>query len=145
MKNEIAYSIRHAIPSVADYRRLREQSGLSTKTLAAAERGLPNTLFGVEVLADSEVIGMGRVIGDGGCFYQVVDIAVLPEHQGKGLGKAIMREISGYIEREIPESAHISLLADGKAFELYQQFGFTLSAPHSVGMGLKKTSNTDGT
>jgi ribosomal protein S18 acetylase RimI-like enzyme len=96
-------------------------------------------------VADSEVIGMGRVIGDGGCFYQVVDIAVLPEHQGKGLGKAIMREISGYIEREILESAHISLLADGKAFELYQQFGFTLSAPHSVGMGLKKTSNTDGT
>jgi GNAT superfamily N-acetyltransferase len=145
MKNEIAYSIRHTIPSVADYRRLREQSGLSTKTLAAAERGLPNTLFGVEVLADGQAIGMGRVIGDGGCFYQVVDIAVLPEHQGKGVGKAIMREISGYIEREIPESAYISLLADGKAFKLYQQFGFTLSAPNSVGMGLKKTSNSDST
>jgi GNAT superfamily N-acetyltransferase len=136
MKKEIAYSIRHAIPSIADYRRLREQSGLSTKTLAAS---------GVEVLADGQAIGMGRIIGDGGCFYQVVDIAVLPEHQGKGVGKAIMREISGYIEREIPESAHISLLADGKAFELYQQFGFTLSAPHSVGMVLKKTSNLDCT
>jgi RHS repeat-associated protein len=34
MTNEITYSIRHAIPPVADYRRLREQSGLSTKTLA---------------------------------------------------------------------------------------------------------------
>ena len=143
MTNEIAYSIRHAVPSVADYQRLREQSGLSIKTLAASARGLPNTLSGVEVLADNQVIGMGRVIGDGGCFYQVVDIAVLPEHRGKGLGKAIMREISGYIEREIPESGYVSLLADGKAFELYQQFGFTLSAPHSVGMALKKTSNSD--
>jgi hypothetical protein len=55
-----------------------------------------------------------------------------------------MRKISGYIEREIPESGYISLLADGK-FELYQQFGFTLSAPHSVGMGLKKIGNSDGT
>jgi GNAT superfamily N-acetyltransferase len=145
MTNEITYSICHAIPSIADYQRLREQSGLSTKTLAAAERGLPNTLFGVEVLVDGLAIGMGRVIGDGGCFYQVVDIVVLPKHQGKGVGKAIMREISGYIEREIPESAHISLLADGMAFELYQQFGFTLSAPHSVGMVIKKTSNSDCT
>jgi hypothetical protein len=68
MTNEITYSICHAIPSVADYRRLREQSGLSTKTLAASERGLPNTLFGVEVLAASQVIGIGRVIEDGGCF-----------------------------------------------------------------------------
>jgi GNAT superfamily N-acetyltransferase len=95
-------------------------------------------------LVNGQEIGMGRVIGDGGCFYQVVDIAVLPEYQGKGSGKAIMREISGYIKREIPKSAHVSLLADGKAFE-YQQFGFTLSAPHSVGMVLKKTSNSDST
>lgn len=81
---------------------------------------------------------MGRVIGDGGCFYQVVDIAVLPQHQGRGLGKAVMREIMAYIEREVPESAYVSLLADGQAYHLYQQFGFTLTAPASVGMGLNR-------
>ncbi len=145
MTDKKTYSIRHAVPSVTDYRRLRENSGLSTKTLEASERGLPNTLFGVEVLVDGQVIGIGRVIGDGGCFYQVVDIAVLPEYRGQGLGKAIMKEISGYIEREIPESGYVSLLADGKAFELYQQFGFTLSAPRSVGMWLKKSSSSGGT
>jgi ribosomal protein S18 acetylase RimI-like enzyme len=143
MTRELSYSIRHSIPSVAVYRRLREQSGLSAMTVEAAERGLPNSLFAVELVADGQVIGMGRVIGDGGCFYQVVDIAVLPEYQGRGLGKAIMREISGYIEREVPESGFVSLLADGKAFELYQQFGFKLSAPHSVGMMLKKAKRPD--
>ncbi|MFD2882298.1 hypothetical protein ACFTAO_51075 [Paenibacillus rhizoplanae] len=30
---------------------------------------------------------MGRVIGDGGCFFQVTDIAVKPSFQGRGLGK----------------------------------------------------------
>jgi GNAT superfamily N-acetyltransferase len=132
------YTILHAIPSITDYRRLREEAGLSPKTLEAAERGLPNSLFAVQVLAGDVVVGMGRVIGDGGCFYQVVDIAVLPQHQGRGLGKAILGEIASYIEREVPESGYVSLLADGKAYQLYQQFGFVLTAPASVGMQLKK-------
>ena len=83
---------------------------------------------------------MGRVIGDGGAFYQVVDIAVLPAHQGLGLGKQIMAAISDYIAREVPESAYISLIADGEAYRLYQQFGFALTAPASQGMGLTKTA-----
>ena len=132
------YTIQHATPSIADYCRLREEAGLSPKSLEAAERGLPNTLFAVQVLAEDGVVGMGRVIGDGGCFYQVVDIAVHPEHQGRGLGKAILGEIAVYIEREVPESGYISLIADGKAYRLYERFGFTLTAPASVGMALKK-------
>jgi GNAT superfamily N-acetyltransferase len=138
------YTILRAIPTVADYRRLREEAGLSPKTLVASERGLANTLFAVQVLTGDEVVGMGRVIGDGGCFYQVVDIAVLPQHQGRGLGKVIMGEIAGYIEREVPESGYVSLLADGNAYQLYQQFGFVLTAPASVGMGLKKAGSGSG-
>ncbi|WP_236101164.1 GNAT family N-acetyltransferase [Pseudomonas argentinensis] len=83
---------------------------------------------------------MGRVLGDGGAFYQVVDIAVLPAHQGRGLGKMIMAAISDYIAREVPESAYISLIADGEAYRLYQQFGFALTAPASQGMGLTKAA-----
>lgn len=112
--------------------------------MEAAERGLPNTLFGVQVLCNGEPVAMGRVIGDGGCFYQVVDIAVLPEHQGHGLGKTVMREIAGYIAREVPESAYVSLLADGQAYRLYQQFGFSLTSPSSVGMALKKEKPVGG-
>jgi GNAT superfamily N-acetyltransferase len=138
------YTILHAIPSITDYRRLREEAGLSPKTLEAAERGLPNSLFAVQVLAGDVVVGMGRVIGDGGCFYQVVDIAVLPQHQGRGLGKAILGEIASYIEREVPESGYVSLLADGKTYQLYQQFGFVLTAPASVGMQLKKAGARGG-
>ena len=43
---------------------------------------LPNTVFAVVIRKDGEAVGMGRVVGDGGLFFQVVDIAVLPEHHG---------------------------------------------------------------
>ncbi|KRG63040.1 AttT protein [Stenotrophomonas humi] len=132
------YTVCHDIPTVETYRHLRQASGLSPKTLEAATRGLPNSLFAVQVLCAGETVAMGRVIGDGGTFYQVVDIAVLPAHQGRGLGKTVMGEISAYIEREAPPSAYVSLLADGEAYRLYQQFGFALTAPASVGMAFKK-------
>jgi len=33
---------------------------------------------------------MGRVIGDGGWYFHIVDMAVLPEHQRRGLGDAVL-------------------------------------------------------
>lgn len=33
---------------------------------------------------------MGRVIGDGGWYFHIIDMAVLPEHQHRGLGNAIL-------------------------------------------------------
>lgn len=132
------YTTRLAIPAIATYQQLRIAAGLSAKTAEAAAKGLPNSLFAVQVLLGDDVVGMGRIIGDGGCFYQVVDIAVLPAHQGKGLGKLIMREIMRYIDSEVPPSAYVSLIADGQAQDLYAQFGFRHTAPASAGMALKR-------
>ncbi|AKL69620.1 MULTISPECIES: GNAT family N-acetyltransferase [Streptomyces] len=134
--NNDPYSIQVGPPSVETYLRLRSVSGLSAKTTEAAEAGLPNTWHGVTVLCgdDPQPVGMGRVIGDGGCFFQIVDICVTPEHQGRGLGKRIMAELVGELERRAPDGAYVSLIADGDARYLYEKFGFRQTAPASVGM-----------
>ena len=138
MSNHQIYTTLLETPNIATYQHLRVAAGLSPKSMEAAARGLPNSLFAVQILQGKDVVGMGRVIGDDGCFYQVVDIAVLPEHQGQGLGKRIMQEIRAYIDTSVPKSAYVSLIADGQAQELYAQFGFTHTAPASVGMALKR-------
>lgn len=99
------YSCVLETPSVETYRALRLASGLSPKTIEAALKGLPNTLFAVQILHDAQPVGMGRVIGDGGCFFQVVDIAVLKEHQGKGLGKRIMGRYCNTSKPRSPRAA----------------------------------------
>jgi predicted GNAT family N-acyltransferase len=48
-----------------------------------------------------------------------------------------MRAIMTFIETSIPASAYVSLIADGKAQDLYAQFGFAHTAPRSVGMAIK--------
>ncbi|MGW1863753.1 GNAT family N-acetyltransferase, partial [Streptomyces collinus] len=103
------YLLRAGSPSVETYLRLRVASGLSAKTMQAAEAGLPNTWHGVTVLYGDEPVGMGRVIGDGGCFFQIVDICVTPEHQGRGLGKRIMAALVDELQRRAPDGAYVSL------------------------------------
>jgi ribosomal protein S18 acetylase RimI-like enzyme len=131
---EAGYNLTIGIPSVEDYRRLRTSAGLSPKSAEAAASGLPNTLFGVLILKDNQLVGMGRVIGDGGLFYQVVDIAVEQAHQRRGLGKAIVGKIVEHLKQSAPAGAHVSLIADGDAWHLYAQFGFEPTAPASIGM-----------
>lgn len=128
------YVLQRAPPSIETYRLLRVTCGMSPKSAEAAMLGLANTLFAVQVLSDDKPAGMGRVIGDGGCFYQVVDIAVLPTHQGKGLGKAIMQAIVDWLDENVPPSGYVSLIADGNAHHLYAGFGFVPTAPRSIGM-----------
>lgn len=123
-------------PSVADYLRLRRVCGLTPRSAIAAEAGLPNTIHSVVVEHAGRAIGMGRVVGDGGLCLEIVDIAVDPEHQGCGLGKALMRTLMAAIEATVPAEAYVSLIADGEAHRLYAQYGFDSVAPGSRGMAM---------
>uniref|UniRef100_UPI0036D7CE4C GNAT family N-acetyltransferase n=1 Tax=Streptomyces cyaneofuscatus TaxID=66883 RepID=UPI0036D7CE4C len=126
--------IEHTPPSAAEYLSLRKSAGLSAMSKEGAEIGLPNSLFAVCLREENEIVGMGRVIGDGGCFFQVVDIAVRPDQQGRGYGKLIMSEIMNYLREHVPARGLVSLLADVPADRLYAQFGFTYTSPKSEGM-----------
>lgn len=79
------------IPDVEDYIRLRAVTGMSPRSKIAAERGLPNSLFAVVVPDGETAIGMGRVVGDGGLNFEIVDIAVDPAYQGQGWSRKIMK------------------------------------------------------
>ena len=129
------YELIEQTPPIDDYRRLRVVAGLSPKSEAAALRGLPNTWFAVVVRKDGEAVGMGRIIGDGGLFFQIVDMAVEPVHQGRGLGKAIMAALVERL-RTGARGAYVSLIADGEAHRLYAQYGFEPTAPVSIGMAM---------
>lgn len=127
------YTIRALVPPVDTYLRLRASAGLSPRSVAAAEAGLPHTIAGIIACKGDAIVGMGRAVGDG-LFYQIVDIAVEPAHQGHGLGKAIVARLMQELARVAPAEAYVSLIADGKAHALYAQFGFAPTAPASIGM-----------
>lgn len=122
-------------PTPTEYLSLRRTAGLSPKDLQASQIALSNSIFITTIRdLDNQLIGMGRIIGDGGCFYQIVDIAVHPTRQGQGLGKQIMSVLMEYLDNHAPSGAYVSLIADVPADELYTRFGFDYTSPKSVGM-----------
>ncbi len=121
-------------PGVEDYRRLRVEAGLSAKTVEAATRGLANTLYGVSLVHEGAIVGMGRIIGDNGTVFTVVDIAIVPALQGRGLGRRVLVALDAWLQSNVPESAYVTLVADGDAKYLYAKFGFAESAPFAVNM-----------
>ena len=132
---ELSYT--NDVPGVDEFVDLRVRTGLSRNDNAAAKKGLAGTCFSVCVRDRSALVGMGRVIGDGGCFYQVVDIAVHPDYQRRGIGFEIMTRLMQQLRAGAPKTAYVSLIADGPAAKLYEQFGFEHTAPASVGMALR--------
>ncbi|WP_294238072.1 GNAT family N-acetyltransferase [uncultured Sphingomonas sp.] len=130
------YAWRQAPPGVADYLRLRQIAGLTPRSAKAAEAGLPNTIYGVTIEKDGLAVGMGRIIGDGALCLHIADIAVDPDHQGRGLGKAVMAALMAHIAAHVPAEVYVNLIADGDAARLYAQFGFEPVAPASQGMAV---------
>lgn len=134
----MSYEIREEIPSINTYIDIRLQAGLSRKSEEAAAKGLPNSIFAVVVYFDGSPIGIGRIVGDGGCFFEVTDIAVVPEHQNKGVGKLIMEALVTYLQKNAPSTAYVSLMADHGTPHFYEKFEFTLSEmPKSSGMHMR--------
>lgn len=128
------YQIKYNTPSVKAFNQLRVEAGLSSKEKTAIEIGLPNTLFAVSIYDGDTLIGMGRVVGDGGVVFHVVDIVVKPSYQEQGLGKRVMQEIMNYLDNHTYKGSYVSLIADIPADKLYEQFGFRYTTPNSVGM-----------
>jgi ribosomal protein S18 acetylase RimI-like enzyme len=130
------YELRSGPPSVTAAVALRERSGLSPKTAAQTAAALTGSWTAVHVVhgASGEVVGMGRVIGDGGWYFHVADMAVLPEHQRRGIGDAILTELVARIRAAAPPDPYVTLLADPPGRRLYARHGFVPTAPHSIGM-----------
>jgi len=133
-----AYRLISTVPAVSDHLKLRERAGLSTMTRRQAEAGLRGSWTACHVVHEpsGETVAMGRVIGDGGCFFQVVDMAVLPEHQRRGIGDTVLAHLLDRIRGAAP-GAYVSLLADPPGRRLYAKHGFRETAPSSVGMALR--------
>jgi ribosomal protein S18 acetylase RimI-like enzyme len=82
------------LPTPSEHRRLAEAVGWAHAfewgTMPASLEG---SLAGVIALDSGQVIGMGRLVGDGVKYFYVQDLAVLPAYQGRGIGTALLHRL----------------------------------------------------
>lgn len=95
----------------------------SHRTRREQERLVRDSTRVIGAYADGgEQVGFCRVVSDGGGFAWLGDVFVLPEHRGRGLGEALVREA-------VEHPAHRDLpwyLGTRDAHALYAKFGFVV-------------------
>ena len=79
-----------------DFVRLRIETGFAEVPLEHARRALENGLLNVSAYYQGELIGIGRLVGDGAMYWYLQEIIVLPEYQKKGVGTQIVNHLIGY-------------------------------------------------
>ena len=120
------YALRSWSPSATDYLHLRAMAGLTPRTREQAVLALPGSWAACHVIdADGATVGMGRLIGDGGWYFHVVDMAVLPAHQRRGIGDWVLTWLLDRVREAAPPDAFVSLMADPPGRPLYARHGFT--------------------
>jgi ribosomal protein S18 acetylase RimI-like enzyme len=121
-------------PRLDEYLRLRAESGLTPKRPDQGELALANSWAWAHLRsADGEAIAMGRVIGDGGWYFVLADVATLPAHQRRGHARRVLEHLLAEIDRRAPENPYVTLVGDPPGQALYRSLGFRDVAP-SLGM-----------
>jgi GNAT superfamily N-acetyltransferase len=122
------------LPSAEDYLALRRSVGWHALPENAVRTGLNHSLYAVCALSAQELVGCGRICGDGGIYFYVQDIIINPRFQRQGLGTRLVARLMAHIRRRAQTGAFIGLMAAPGLEGFYGRFGFRLYPEDSPGM-----------
>ena len=93
--------------------------GMSYHASEIHQKAFENSFSVVFVFDDEKMVGFGRAISDGAYQAAIYDVAVLPDYQGKGIGKII---VNALVE-SCPNCNFVLYAAPGKD-KFYEKFNF---------------------
>ena len=118
-----------------DFIRLRIQAGFVEIPVEHARKALRNGLMNVSAIYNGELVGMGRLVGDGAMYWYLQEIIILPQFQRKGIGTMIVNHLVDYA-RENSTTGKFTTIggvsAKGKD-PFYEKIGFEV-----ISNGIKK-------
>ena len=121
-----------------EYMCMRKIVGWSEFPLEQAAEGLKNSFILVCFRVDGKPVAIGRAVSDRGYVVYIADVIVVPECQGKGLGRAVMNTLMEKIKDSMKPGYRImiSLLAAKGKEEFYKKFGFVDRPNEDFGCGM---------
>lgn len=119
---------------ISEYQNLRKSTGWNFIDDEVVAKALNKDLFSVCVLDQNELVGIGRVIGDGAIYFYVQDVIVAPDHKKKGIGKLIMNSIEAFLQKNANDNSFIGLMAAEGVKDFYYKFGYIERSSDTPGM-----------
>ena len=131
----VKVTIKFRQPTVNEYSYLRELVGWGVPVKEATEVSIEQSLFSVCLEREREIIGLGRIVGDGGLYFYVQDIIVKPEYRGLGYSRIIMDEVMKFIKVNAKKGSFVGLFAAKGTEGLYEKYGFVIRPNETFGAG----------
>lgn len=127
--------ITEEVPQLKEYIDLRFDAGLPEVEESIVGTALNRSLLSVLVRdGNDRLIGMGRVIGDGALYFQLVDVMAAASYRDQGLEETIVSELLARLKKIAPSGAEVTVITDVPGIKLYQHAGFKLLYPERYGM-----------
>lgn len=119
--SDIVYSETRALPPDQILALYRANGWSSAEKPEQLQRSLKNSHRLVSAWEGEHLIGLGNSISDDVLVVYYPHLLVLPEYQGRGIGREIMRRLMSHYEGFHQQVT----LADERAFPFFQKIGFT--------------------
>ena len=118
-----------------DFIRLRIEAGFAEIPVEHVKKALQNGLINVSAIYNGELVGMGRLVGDGAMYWYLQEIIILPQFQRKGIGTMIVNHLVDYAKANSVTGKFTTIggvSAKGKE-PFYEKMGFDI-----ISNGIKK-------
>lgn len=123
---------------VQDYLMVRAKVGWITLLEEQAKKALEHSICIIGAYENDQLIGMGRIVGDGAVICYIQDLIVVPEYQSKGVGSMLLEHLVEYVKCIQEENSQMMLClmcAKGRE-EFYEKHGFIARPTDHLGPGM---------
>ena len=127
--------VKYTLPNNKEFTRLFESVEWE-RTPSRINLNRKHSTFAASLYFNNEIVGMGRVCGDGS-YFTIYDIVVHKDYQKLGFGSIILTEIIDWYKSIKDEDTYLYLGASKGKEKFYEKFGFKSRPNDDVGAGMK--------
>lgn len=123
------------LPAREHFFSLFETTGWNTKYELTKDElyfALKNSWYCISIYDQNNLVGFGRIISDGIVHALILDVIVLPEMQGEGMGKEIMNKLILKCKKHNIRDIQLFCAKDKAGF--YEKLGFERRDENAPGM-----------
>lgn len=124
--------------TVDQYLAIRASVNWRELSVTQAQKALQHSLIVAGAYEDDQLVGMGRIVGDGSVICYVQDLIVRPEFQRKQVGSKVLNTLIQYVDsiREEDSQMMLCLMCAKGREPFYEKHGFIARPTEALGPGM---------
>jgi ribosomal protein S18 acetylase RimI-like enzyme len=129
----------NTLPTVESFFVLFQSTGWNDahpRSAAQLHTGIQHSWYVVSAYDENKLVGFGRILSDGILHALIVELIVLPDYQGRGIGSTILNNLVAECKAHNIYDVQL-FCAQGKS-GFYEKYGFEKRPSDAPGMQLRK-------